>query len=320
MITGYKLYLEKGKYKLLTQKNLIEVANKQMMYKPKIRKKFLRKDIDIVDALSICEQLEIEVKPADVMLIKSNIDKKATLKSIESMEEDIQEYIFETIKEKQEEDVEKFIIKDIKVYTTLFDSYFGGSRNAMLDILENGLKYEATEGNDTTLGYFVDKEVYLTSNISYKNNIITVELSEEKFICDLSTEKIHKYKATIINEDGYQFNFKKEELFISREAGFLESKKLVDEHYNLKIKNSKIQRIIVRTHDNIIVVFWPTVKVKEGFIKSNDLIGKSDLAGDTETSIKFFDQCKEATEEEIQLAKDVIDNCMNLKTFNVKKL
>jgi len=320
MITGYKIYLEKGKYKLLTQKGLIEVANKQMMYKPKIRKNFLRKDIDIVDALSICEQLEIQVKPADVMLIKSSLDKQSTLKSIQSMEEDIQEYIFEQIKEKQEEDVEKFIIKDIKEYTALFDSYFKGSRNAMLDILQEGLKYEVVEGNDTTLPYFVDKEVYLTSNISYKNNIITVELSKDKFICDLTTQKIHKYKATIINEEGYQFNFKKEELFISREAGFLESQKLVDEHYNLKIKNSKIERITVRTHDGIIVVFWPSVKMKEGFIKSNDLIGKFDLAGDTETSIKFFEQCKDATEEEIQLAKDVILNCMNLKTFNVKKL
>lgn len=321
MANGYKLYLDNGKYKILNESKLIDIAKKKLIYKDILRKKYSRKEINKVDALTICQLLKIQIEPLDVMEIESDISEIPELKAIECMEEDIQNFIFDYIKKQKEEDVEKFIIKDDEEYISRFNPYFSGSRNAMLSILKDDLHYQGTEENKITVDYFIDKEVYLTSNISYKKNIITVELTKDKFIYDFNARKIYKYKASIIDEAGYQFNFKKDELFISREAAILESKKLVDEHYNLRIKNSKIQRIIVRTDDKgTIIVFWPTITTKDDSIISNDIIGTTDLAGELNTSLAFFHKCKNATEEEIQIAKKVIENCMNLKTFNVKNL
>ena len=321
MINGYKLYLTDTKYKILDDTKLIDLAKRQMMYKDSVRKKYSRKIINKVDALTICELINIKIKPVDVMLIKTTERDSPVLKSIECMEKDIQDFIFDYAKEKKEEDVKEFIIKDLKAYTRRFQPYFSGSRNAMLSLLKDDLHYKATAENDNTLDYFIDSEVYVASNISYQSNIITVEITKDKFTCDFDTEEIYKYNATIINEDSYQYNFKKGQLFISREAATLEAKKLVDEHYNLPITNSKIQRICVRTHDGeTIIVFWTAIKTKDGTIIANDVIGTSDLAGETNTSLEFFNKCQPASPEQIQIAKDVIENCMNLKTFNVKGL
>jgi len=219
-----------------------------------------------------------------------------------------------------EEDIEKYIFKQIKEDANNFEPYFKGSKDALLKILTEDLNYNEVD-DERTLEDFINEEIYTETNITYKDNKITINLTDSKFICDLNTKRIYKYKSTILNTEGYEFNFKKNELFVSREEAITESKKLVDEHYNLPMRNSKVQKIIVRTDSlNHLIVFWPDITTDNDYIMANDVIGTSDLAGDTKTSLLFFNECKDATPSQVKIARDVIENTMNLQTMNVKHL
>jgi len=305
MTNAYKLYLHSGKYRIIDEKEFILIAKQKIIENYFIQKKYANIEINKLAAFNIYKLLSIKILPVNAFFIniKDGID--PTLKTIEKMEEDI----------------EKFIFTQIKEDANSFSSYLNGSKEAMIEILEDKLFYNTAEENDRTLSDFIEKEIYFRSEINYKKNVITIELTKNKFICDLNTQKIYKYKSTIKDKEEYQFNFRKNELFRSREEAISESKKLIDENYNLPMKNSKIQKIIVRTDDkNTIIVFWPDVDTHDEYIMANDIIGTSDLAGDTKTSLLFFNDCKEPTPEQIQTAKDVIAKCMNLQTYNVKHL
>jgi len=301
---AYKLYLHNGKYRVIDEEEYIEIAKDKITHDDSLKKLYANKEINKLAALRIFKHQNIRIQPVNAILIEVKKGVDPILKTIEKIEEDIEQYIFEQIKENFSD----------------FSSYFSGSKKAALKILEEELHYKVVEG-DRTLSDFLEKEIYFTSKLIYKKNHISIELTKDKFICDFVTKRIYKYKSTIVNEEGYQFNFKKNELFTSREKAMLESQKLVDEHYNLPIRNAKSQKIIVRTDDmDTIIVFWPDIDTDEEYIMANDVIGTSDLAGDTKTSLLFFNDCKNATPTQVEIAKQVIEKSMNLQTYNVEHL
>lgn len=304
MTNAFKYYLHGGKYRVIDEQEFIDIAKDKMSHNDTLKKQYLNKEINKLTALNIFKYLNIKTTPVNALLIETKKGTDPVLKTIEKIDEDIEKFIFEQIKEEANN----------------FNSYFQGKKDALLKILEEDLHYKLID-NDRTLEDFIDKEVYFTSKLVYKNNTISVSLTDDKFICDLNTKRIYKYKSVILNPEGYHFSFKKNELFTSREEAIEESKKLVDEHYNLPIRNSKIQKVIIRTDKmGTIIVFWPDVDTDSDYIMANDIIGTSDLAGDTKTSLLFFNECKDASAAQIKIAKDVIEKCMNLQTMSVKHL
>ena len=303
MTNAFKIYMHGGKYRIIDENEFIATAKDKITHDNILKKRYGNKEIHKLNAVQIFKELKIKMQPVNALLIKINESAYPLLKTIEMMEEDIETYIFKQIKENSE----------------TFSPYLKGSKGALIEILEKDLNYKVEE--ERTLEDFVDKEVYTPTNITYKDNKITIDLTKDKFICDLMTQRIYKYKSTILNTEGYQFNFKKNELFESREAAIAQSKKLVNEHYNLPIRNGKVQKIIVRTDSlNHLIVFWPDIPTDNDYIMANDVIGPSDLAGDTKTSLIFFNECKDATPSQVKMARDTIENCMNLQTMNVRHL
>lgn len=304
MTNAFKFYLHSGKYRVIDEQEFIEIAKDKVSHDDILKKQYLNKEINKLAALNIFKKLKIKTTPVNALLIETKRGEDPVLKTIEKIDVDIEKFIFEQIKEEANN----------------FNSYFQGNKDALLKILEEDLNYKIID-EERTLEDFIDKEVYFTSKIEYKHNTISVSLTNEKFICDLNTQKIYKYKSIILDPEGYQFSFKKNELFTSREEAIEESKKLVDEHYNLPIRNSKIQKVIIRTDKHgTIIVFWPDIDTDNDYIMANDIIGTSDLAGDTKTSLLFFNECKDATPTQVKIAKDVIEKCMNLQTMNVRHL
>ena len=304
MTNAFKLYSYGDKYRIIDEEEFIAIATDKMLTDVLLKKQFANKTIHKLTALKIYKALKIKVLPVNALSITIKNEEEPVLKTIEMIEEDIEKFIFEQIKE----NADKFV------------SYLKGSKKATLKILEEDLEYKS-EDDEKTIESFLDTEIYTQTAFTYKENKITIALTDDKFICDENTKRIYKYKSTIINPEDYEFHFKKNELFTSREEAVIESKKLVDEHYNLPIRNSKVQRIIVRT-DSLkhLIVFWPDIDTDDEYIMANDIIGTSDLAGDTKTSLLFFNECKDATPAQVKMARDVIEKCMNLQTMNVKHL
>jgi hypothetical protein len=319
---AFKLYLHNNKYRIIDEQEFIDIAKDKILYNDTLKKKYLNKEINKLNALKVFQQLGIKTLPVNALLVEIKEKKNSSRKTINALQVVINqtgEPILKTI-EKIEEDIEKFIFTQLKENTNNFTYYLKGSKDAIVTILEEELHYNVID-KDRTLEDFIDKEIYFTTDITYKDNHIKVELTKDKFICDLNTKKIYKYKSTILDMDGYQFSFRKNELFPSREIAIEEAKKLVDEHYNLPIRNGKIQKIIVRTDDqNTVIVFWPDIITDNDYIMANDLIGMSDLAGDTKTSLLFFNECKDALPMQIKIAKNVIEKCMNIQTMSIKHL
>lgn len=304
MTNAFKLYLLGGKYRIIDEQEFIEIAKEKMSHNDQLKKQFLNRPIHKLIAMKIFQVLKINILPVNALLIKIKGVEYPVLKTIDMLEKDVEKFIFEQIKE----DTDKFT------------SYLEGSKDALLKIIEKELHYKIID-EDNSLEDFIEKEIYTENDITYKENKINIKLTNGKFICDLNTKKIYKYKSTILDTEGYEFNFKKNELFNSREEAIVESKKLVDEHYNLPIRNSKIQTIIVRTDSlDHLIVFWPEKDTDHDYIMANDIIGTSDLAGDTKTSLLFFNECKDASPAQVKIAREVIENCMNLQTMNVRHL
>lgn len=307
MTNAFKLYSYGDKYRIIDEEEFIEIATEKMSHDNILKKQFANKKILKLTALKIYKTLKIKVIPVNVLSINIKGEEEPVLKTIEMIEEDIEKFIFEQIKENKEN-------------TDKFKPYLKGSKEAALKILEEDLKYESTE-EEKTIESFLETEVYSKTEFTYKDNKISIALTDDRFICDENTQRIYKYKAVILDTDEYEFNFKKNELFTSRAEAVIESKKLVDEHYQLPIRNSKVQRIIVRTDEHKhLIVFWPDIDTDDDYIMANDIIGTSDLAGDTKTSLLFFNECKDASPAQVKIARDVIENCMNLQTMNVKHL
>jgi len=300
---AFKYYLPTGKYRVIDEQEFVDIARNKMMHHASLRKTYVHREITKLSALKIFQKLNIKVIPVNALEIEISED-NVVLKTVEKMEEAIAEYIF----------------THSTVDYSEFADYLSGKKDAMIDLIENKLNYKVVS-EDRTLEDFIDKEVYFTTEMTYKKNHITVTLSPEKFICNKNDEAIYKYKSTIVDQDGYKFNFKKNELFKYREEAIEEAKKLIDEHYNLPIRNSKIQKIIVRKDEkNTIIVFWPEIATDTNYIISNDVIGNHDLGGEAKTSMAFFDTCQDVTARELKNAKDVIEKCMKLQTYNVKHL
>lgn len=304
MTNAFKLYLYGDKFRIINEEEFIEMAKEKMSHNHLLKKQFINRPIHKLIAMKIFQVLKIKILPVNAILIKRKGQEYPLLKTIEMIEEDIEKYIFEHIKEDSD----------------IFEPYFKGSKDALLKILVEDLNYKEVD-DERTLEDFIEEEIYTATNITYKDNKITINLADSKFICDLITKRIYKYKSKILDTEGFEFNFKKNELFVSREEAIVESKKLVDEHYNLTIRNSKVQKIIVRTDslDNVIV-FWPDITTDNDYIMANDVIGTSDLAGDTKTSLLFFNDCKDASTAQVKIAREIIENTMNLQTMNVKHL
>ncbi|MGB3750804.1 MAG: hypothetical protein WA945_04505, partial [Arcobacteraceae bacterium] len=301
MTNAYKMYLQGDKYRVIDDKEFISIAKDKVFHDTALQKQYSNREINKLAALKIFNHLGRKILPVNAMLIQIKDNSEPILKTIEKMEEDIEKFVFEHIKEDNEDTA----------------AYLNGSKEAMIKILEKDLEYEVVEENERTLEDFIEKEVFVTTKISYNAHDIKITLTSEKFLCNFNEKKIYKYQSTMIDQDGYQFHFRKNELFATKDDAIIQSKKLVDEHYNLPIRNSKIQKIIVRTDaDNTIIVFWPDVVTDSDYIMANDIIGKSDLAGDTKTSLLFFNECKDAKPSQVILAKNVIEKCMNLQTVN----
>ena len=304
MTNAFKLYLQNGHYRVIDEEEFIQIAKDKLLHNDLLNKKYINKTINKLTAFQIFKAVKVLTIPVNALLVGRKGEEGTVLKTIEKMEEDVASFIFEELEESDKD----------------FAFYVKGSKESILQILEKELEYKIID-KERTLENFIDKEIYFTTNLTYKKNHITVELTKDKFICDLNTKKIYKYKATIQDPEGYQFDFKEHELFTSREKAILGAKKLIDEHYNLPIRNSKIQKIIVRTDiHNTIIIFWPDKDTDNDYIMANDIIGTSDLAGDTKTSLLFFNDCKDATPYQIQIAKKVIENTMNIQTMSVKHL
>jgi hypothetical protein len=300
---AFKYYLPTGRYRVIDEQEFIKIAQNKMMHHTVLQKKYINRDVTKLSALKIFQKLNIKVVPVNALEIEQSED-NTVMKTVEKMEEEIAKYIFD----------------HSTVDYSEFTDYLSGKEEAMIELLENKLNYKVVS-EDKTLKEFIEQEVYFTTEITYKKNHITVALSPEKFICNKNDEAIYKYKSTIIDEDGYKFNFKKNELFRYREEAIEEAKKLIDEHYNLPIRNSKIQKIIVRKDDkNTTIVFWPEISTDNNYIISNDVIGNHDLGGETKTSMAYFDTCQEVTARELRNAKKVIEKCMKLQTYNVKHI
>lgn len=307
MTNAFKLYLPSGKYRIISEEEFIDIATDKMINHPGLRSKYINKEITKLTALKIFQRLNINITPVNAIEIEKKEDGKEPrriLKTIEKIEEEIAKYIFENVTSDYSE----------------FNDYLSGSKEAMVELVLDKLKYNVVS-EDRTLEDFIDKEVYFTTNMTYKKNHITVELSPSKFICNNNNESIFKYVSTIVDAEGYKFSFRKHELFRYREEAIEESKKLIDEHYNLPIRNSKIQKIIVRKDEKgTIIVFWPDIRTDDRYIISNDVIGDHDLGGETKTSMAFFDNCVDVTPGELALAKMVIQKCMKLQTYNVNHI
>lgn len=303
MTNAFRYYLPTRKYRIINEQEFLDIARSKMMHTGSLKQTYINKDLTKLTALKIFQRLNIQVVPVNAFEIKLKDDDVA-LKTVEKMEEDIAKYIFD----------------HSTVDYSAFSEYLAGSKDAMIDLLKNSLNYKGAD-EEKTLEDFIDKEVYFTTNMTYKRNYITVTLSSEKFICNKNEKAIYKYQANIIDEDGYKFSFKKGELFKFREEAIEECKKLIDEHYNLPIKNGKIQKIMVRKDANgTIIVFWPEITTDNNYIISNDLIGTHDLAGETKTSMSFFDSCQDVTMQELAMVKRVIQNCLKIQTYNVKNI
>lgn len=304
MTNAFKLYLQNGHYRIIDEEQFIEIAKNKLLGNDSLNKKYINRTINKITAFQIFKALKVLTVPVNALLVSTKDTSEPTLKTIEKVEADIADFIFNELEEGDKD----------------FSFYVKGSKESIIQLLKKELEYKI-HNEDRTLEEFLDKEIYVTSNISYKDNHITVELSKEKFISDVISRKIYKYKASIQDKDGYHFDFKNHELFVSREEAIKGAQKLIDEHYNLPIRNSKIQKIIVRTDEhNTIIVFWPDRDTDDEYIMANDIIGTSDLAGDTKTSLLFFNDCKNASPSQIQIAKKVIENTMNIQTMSVKHL
>jgi len=305
MTNAYKLYLPNGKYKIIDEEDFISIATEKMIRNDSLKKRFFNRDIDIDTANIIYEYLKIKVEPTIAILLDIPTRVDPCFKTITMLENEISKFLF---KEKDS----NFSIKNL---------YLKGSKDAMLQILEEEMEYKTAVDEKRTLKGFLDKEVYFTSKIKHKNNTIIVELAKTKFSMDQDTQKIYKYTSSIEDEKGYVFNFKKNDLFPTREEAIAESKKLINEHYKLPLKYSKTQKIIVRKDSKgTLIIFWPDIKTDYNYIISNDIIGNQDLCGDAKTSMAFFESCENATDEEVSLAKDLALKCLNLVTFNMKKI
>ena len=306
MINAYKLYLPNHKYKVIDEQEFIDIAKNKVIHNSSLRKDFFNKEITKLSALRIYRILNINVLPVNALLVETGQD-QIYLKTIEKMEQEIAKFIIET-EEHTKEDKE-----DIK-------AYLSGYKEAFIAILLNQLHYKIID-KERTIEDFIEKEAYQKVELLYKKNKIIITLTPNDYICNYENKTIYKYQSSILDPAGYQFHFKKNELFPSREEAINESKKLIDENYNLPIRNSKIQKIIVRTDENkTIIVFWPETVTDDHYIISNDVIGKHDLGGDTQTSFAFFDRCKDATPKELAIAKSVIEKSLKLQTYNVKHL
>ena len=306
MTNAFKYYLPSGKYRTIDETEFIDIATDKVMHNNTLKRDYLNKDITKLCALKIYKILNIRVQPVNALLIEIN-ENDPVLKTIDKIEQELAKFIITEEEHSKEEKNE-------------INSYLKGSKEAMINLLTKSLNYKVID-EERTLEDFLDKEVYLKTEILYKKNKITVELINDKFSWDKESKKIYKYKSSILDPEGYQFHFKKDEIFSHREEAIEESKKLIDEHYNLPIRNSKIQKIIVRTDDRgTIIIFWPETSTDDNYIISNDLIGDHDLGGESKTSMAFFDRCKDATQKELALAKEVIDKCLKLQTYNVKHL
>jgi len=305
MTNAYKLYLEGNKYRVIDDEEFINIAKDKILDDNTLQKKYANGKINKLAAFKIFQYLEKRIQPVNAMLIEIRGQSNTYLKIIETMEEEIEKFIFSD-KNNNEENVS-------------ISEYLNGSQEAMVNILEKELGYVAIEGNERTLAEFVEKEVFVPISIRYNGNDIKVKVSNEKFICNNEKQKVYKYQATIVDQNGYQFNFKKTELFRTKEEAIIGSQQLLDENYDLPLRNSQIANIMVKTdEDNTIIVFWPDIPTEKEYIMANDIIGKTDLAGETKTSMAFFNNCKDATEDQVILAQKVIENCMNLETKNLK--
>lgn len=199
--------------------------------------------------------------------------------------------------------------------------YLNGSQSGMLEILEKGMDYKVAPEEKNTLANFIKNEVYYKSNIVFKNNKIVIELAAPTFILETKLKQVLKYKATITDTNGYVFSFKKNEFFETRKKAIAEAKKLINEHYKLPIRNSKIEKVVIRTDENnTIIVFWPYRPTDENYILSNDLIGTYDLASEAKTSMQFFESCKPATPAEIKIAKDLLLKYFKIEAYSMKKI
>jgi hypothetical protein len=301
---AFKFYLQNEHYKVIDENEFIKIAKNKLMNNDLLNKKYINRPINKLLAFQIFQALKIKTIPVNAILVDSKGQEESILKTIEKIEEDIAAFIFDELEESDKN----------------FAFYVKGSKESIIQILEKELEYVLLD-EDSDLEEFIDKEIYFITNLTYKKNHITVNLTPDKFICDINTKKIYKYQTTILDPEGYKFNFKKNELFASREEAIKEAQKLIDEHYNLPIRNSKIQKIIVRTDEhNTIIIFWPDIDTTNDYIMANDIIGTSDLAGDTKTSLAFFNECKSATPTQIKIAKNIIARNMNIQTMSVKHL
>ncbi|MDC0933227.1 hypothetical protein OAR97_05200 [Arcobacteraceae bacterium] len=304
MTNAFKLYLQNGHYRVIDEKEFIQIAKNKLLNNDVLNKKYINRPINKLTAFQILQALKVKTVPVNALFIDREGQDEPILTTIENIEEDISTFIFEELEESDKN----------------FSFYVKGSKESIIQILEKELKYKILD-KERTLEDFIDKEIYFTTNLTYKKNHISVHLTPDKFISDVNTKKIYKYQSTILDPEGYQFNFKKNELFASREEAINQAKKLIDEHYNLPIRNSKIQKIIVKTDaHNTIIIFWPDIDTDNDYIMANDIIGTSDLAGDTKTSLLFFNECKEATPMQIKIAKNVIEKNMNIQTMSVRHL
>lgn len=306
MTNAFKFYLPNKKYRTIDEQEFIEIAKDKVMQNNTLRREYQGKQISKLCALKIYKILNIHIQPVNALLVEIKPE-DTYLKTIDKMEQELAKFII--TKDEHTEEEKKNI-----------SAYLKGSKDAMVSLLTKSLQYKVID-EERTLEDFLDKEVYLKTEILYKKNKIIVDLTTDKFVCNNENKEIYKYKSSILDPEGYQFHFKKDELFPTREEAIEESKKLIDEHYNLPIRNSKIQKIIVRTDDNgTIIIFWPETLTDDNYIISNDVIGDHDLGGDTKTSMAFFDRCKDATATELSLAKEVIEKSLKLQTYNVKHL
>lgn len=302
MIKAFKIPLIEGKYRIIDEFDLIDTAKQKIQEREKLAKKYHSIEIGRMTALSIYKALGIDVHTVHALKIKKGED-GFELKTIECIEKDIEKLFFD-------ENVEK---------TNTFEQYLKGSKEAMIELVEEFLKYELSSDEDDSVKDFIENETFFTTTLFYKQNRIEVDIAKRKFILRKEDKSILKYEAKIVDSTGYHFSFDENELFRFRDVALNEAKKLIDEHYKLAERNAKVEKIIVKKDKHgTIVIFWPDEKVeKEGFIISNDLIGENDLTSKTEASINFFNSCTDATTKEIMVAKKVIRSCLNIKTYTV---
>jgi len=307
MTNAYKLYSPSHKYRIIDEQEFLDIAQDKVLYNGSLRKEYLNKEITKLSALKIYKFLNIDIQPVNAILVETTPD-NIYLKTIDKLEEELANFIIEKEDEYTEEE------------QVAINAYLKGSKEAMITLITKSLKYQVIDEN-RTLEEFIETEVYQPTELLYKKNKISISLVSNRYVCDEENKKIYKYQSSILDPGGFKFHFKKTELFAYREEAIKESKKLIDEHYNLSIRNGKVQKIIVRTDENnTIIIFWPDTVTEDNYITSNDIIGDHDLGGDTKTSISFFDKCKDGNIKQVIIAKNVIEKCLKLQTYNVKQL